>query len=138
MNPEILTITESITLNLSEPTIEVSVFDAVTLTENLQIVHALVVDLSDVVTLTESVQMESIMRPSVFDLVTVSENDLAPSVPSKPNVYDSIAVTEYSLILRIHQGGQMPLSRPQGSVKYGYEEGGSTMPATGLIIGGGL
>lgn len=96
MNPELLTITENITLNINGPDVLlVSVFDAITIVENVSVYI-------------------TVRFISVSDLVTISEN-LTPRPVAIIGIFDSVGVTDSFAVYKT-QSTQMPLSRPQGSV----------------------
>jgi hypothetical protein len=72
---------------------------------------------------------------NVFESIAVIERFSDPIYSL--SVYEEISVTDiFSKISKY--GHQMPTSKPQGSLRFDYQEGGSVMPQTSFEIGGGL
>lgn len=128
-----VTASESFNTNTNS---RVSVFDSVSVTDSLGINDILLISVSDTVTVSEFI------HASAFDYAIEVGEDISVSEDYAPDALGVYAVEEISvstiLIGTTISGFQMPLSRPQGSLKYAYEGGGSTLPQDNLIIGGGL
>lgn len=75
------------------PSITLSVFDSVTVSEGLQIAYSLPSPIVDSVTVSESIQIRSFLLPFVTDSITITEN-IATKGVSSVNLSDSVTVSE--------------------------------------------
>ena len=122
----------------------------ITVSENLSIRSIMHIDVNDSITVSELFSV-----PFAFgEFIQVTENitfyiqtnlsaqeNITVTVHCLPNtmeisLYEPITLVEYADFS--FYGYQMPMSRPQGSLLYQYEDWGSSAPNTGLTIGGVL
>lgn len=80
------------------------------------------------------------MDLDIFDSIIISDNmsDIIRGDIRDIILFDTFTVSDSCNNSILNCSAQMPLSRPQGSLRYGYLGGGSTSTYNGLSIGGEL
>lgn len=111
MNPEILTISENVTLGIET---SLDVFDSITVTEDSPLGTGTLIAVFDSTTVTEDITIVVNTSLDVFDLVTITENFPVTLPDLFINVSDTSTLSEGWD--RSIPGFQMPFSRPQGTV----------------------
>lgn len=135
-----VTVTEAITPTIT--LLYISVFDQITVSESpIVVIPKLLISLFDLVTVSENVDAHRAREAVANELVTVSESITIFFPLLLLSLFDTVTVSEdVQIVKNIAPGYQMPSSRPQASVSLPslYYRGGSTMPGTGLNVGAGL
>lgn len=90
----------------SDPTISISVFDAISLTESATPDLTSFINVNDAISITESVTMEFIFTINVFDAISLTESITITNTDlGGINVNDSITITEGVTVTNTNLGG---------------------------------